>query len=177
MFTKQVSRPVDSLDPPSWPPRLSRSIQLEQRPGHGPDPRFLCPTGSSVSAFGGSLGAAKPSGEDAPQRMAVDVPPSRGPGSIHHVPDPETNTDGAKRPLSPHQGGATRRFGAGRPGHLEVEKREDGTWRLRSPEWSRSAPRTEGIRTSGPSRASEPGGWVEDRGKRSVPSPLLPGRS
>ena len=24
MFTKQVSRPVDSLDPPSWPPRLRR---------------------------------------------------------------------------------------------------------------------------------------------------------
>src|SRR4029450_6198428 len=44
MFTKQVSRPVDSLDPPSWPPRLSRSSELEERPGHGPDPRFLCPT-------------------------------------------------------------------------------------------------------------------------------------
>jgi hypothetical protein len=35
MFTKQVSRPVDSLDPPSWPPRLSRSSELEE---------FLCPT-------------------------------------------------------------------------------------------------------------------------------------
>jgi hypothetical protein len=46
MFTKQVSRPVDSLDPPSWPPRLSRSSELEERPGHGPDPRFLCPSPS-----------------------------------------------------------------------------------------------------------------------------------
>ena len=45
MFTKQVSRPVDRLDPPSWPPRRSRSSELEERPGHRPDPRFLCPTG------------------------------------------------------------------------------------------------------------------------------------
>src|SRR6266511_5030888 len=29
MFTKQVSRPVDSLDPPSWPRRRSRSSGLE----------------------------------------------------------------------------------------------------------------------------------------------------
>jgi hypothetical protein len=48
MLTKQVSRPVDSLDPPSWPRRRSRSSELEERPGHGPDPRFLClhPQGS-----------------------------------------------------------------------------------------------------------------------------------
>ncbi len=45
MFTKQVSRPVDRLDPSSWPPRRSRSSELEERPAHGPDPRFLCPTG------------------------------------------------------------------------------------------------------------------------------------
>jgi hypothetical protein len=44
MLTKQVSLPVDSLDPPSWPPRPSRSSELEERPRHGPDPRFLCPT-------------------------------------------------------------------------------------------------------------------------------------
>jgi hypothetical protein len=37
--------PLDILDCPSWPPRRSRSSELEQRPGHGPDPRFMCPTG------------------------------------------------------------------------------------------------------------------------------------
>jgi hypothetical protein len=47
MFPKQVSRLVDSPDPPSWPRRRSRSSQLEQRPGHGSDPRFLCPTAFS----------------------------------------------------------------------------------------------------------------------------------
>jgi hypothetical protein len=40
MFTKQVSGPVDSLDPPSWPRRRSRSSELEERPAHGPNPRF-----------------------------------------------------------------------------------------------------------------------------------------
>jgi hypothetical protein len=35
-FTKQVSRPVDNLDPPSWPPRPRRSNELEEGPGHGP---------------------------------------------------------------------------------------------------------------------------------------------
>ncbi len=45
MFTKQVSRAVYQLDPPSWPPRRSRSSELEERPAHGPDRRFLCPTG------------------------------------------------------------------------------------------------------------------------------------
>jgi hypothetical protein len=30
MFTKQVSRPVDSLDPPSWPPRPSRLSEVEE---------------------------------------------------------------------------------------------------------------------------------------------------
>jgi hypothetical protein len=44
MFTKQVSGPVDRLDPPSWPRRWSRSSELEEGPGHGPDPRFLCPS-------------------------------------------------------------------------------------------------------------------------------------
>jgi hypothetical protein len=48
MFRKQVSRPVNSLDPPSWPPRRSRSSELEERPGHGPDPGFLCPTASTT---------------------------------------------------------------------------------------------------------------------------------
>ena len=46
MFTKQVSRPLDSLDARSWPPRRSRSSELEEKPAHGPDPRFLCPTRS-----------------------------------------------------------------------------------------------------------------------------------
>jgi hypothetical protein len=49
MFTKQVSRPVDSPHPSSRPPRRSRSIELEERPGYGPDPRFLCPTGCIYS--------------------------------------------------------------------------------------------------------------------------------
>jgi hypothetical protein len=40
MFTKQVSRPVDSLAPPSWLARRRRSSELEERPGLGPDPRF-----------------------------------------------------------------------------------------------------------------------------------------
>jgi hypothetical protein len=48
MFTKQVSGPMDSPDPPSLPPRRSRSSELEERPGHGPDPRFLCPSRTSV---------------------------------------------------------------------------------------------------------------------------------
>jgi hypothetical protein len=30
--------------PPPWPPRRSRASELEERPGHGPDPRFLWPT-------------------------------------------------------------------------------------------------------------------------------------
>ena len=50
MFRKQVSLPVDSLDPPSWPPRQRRSSELEKRPRHGPDPRFLCPTGFCYEA-------------------------------------------------------------------------------------------------------------------------------
>jgi hypothetical protein len=46
MVTKQVSRPTDSPDSPWWPRRPSRSSELEERPGHAPDPRFLCPTAS-----------------------------------------------------------------------------------------------------------------------------------
>jgi hypothetical protein len=46
MFTKQVFRSLDSLDSPSWPPRRSKSSELEERPGYGPDPRFLCPSSS-----------------------------------------------------------------------------------------------------------------------------------
>jgi hypothetical protein len=30
-----VSPPLDSLGPPSWPPRRSRSSELEEGPGHG----------------------------------------------------------------------------------------------------------------------------------------------
>jgi hypothetical protein len=36
---------ADGLIPPSWPPRWSRSSELEEGPGHGPDPRFPCPSG------------------------------------------------------------------------------------------------------------------------------------
>jgi hypothetical protein len=46
MLRKQVSRPVDGLNPLPWPRRRSRSSELEERPGHGLDPRFLCPTRS-----------------------------------------------------------------------------------------------------------------------------------
>src|SRR6266545_2903574 len=44
MFRKQVSSPGGSGSPYSWPGRRSRSSELEEIPGHGPDPRFLCPT-------------------------------------------------------------------------------------------------------------------------------------
>jgi len=37
---KRCFAPVDSLDPPSWPPRPSWSSELEERPAHGPDPSF-----------------------------------------------------------------------------------------------------------------------------------------
>jgi hypothetical protein len=40
MFTKQVPRPVDALDPHRGRGRPSRSSDLEERPGHGPGPRF-----------------------------------------------------------------------------------------------------------------------------------------
>jgi hypothetical protein len=40
MFRKQVSGPVDGLDPPSWPRRRGRSSELEERPAHGPNPSF-----------------------------------------------------------------------------------------------------------------------------------------
>jgi hypothetical protein len=32
------------LDPPSWPPRRSRSSELEERPAYGPESGFLCPS-------------------------------------------------------------------------------------------------------------------------------------
>jgi hypothetical protein len=35
---------VDSLDSPSWHAEPSKSSELEERPGYGPDPEFLCPT-------------------------------------------------------------------------------------------------------------------------------------
>jgi hypothetical protein len=41
-----VSRPVDSLDPAWWPRRRSSSSELEEGPGHRPNSRFLCPSGS-----------------------------------------------------------------------------------------------------------------------------------
>ncbi len=57
MFTKQVSRPEDSLDPRSWPRRQSRSSELEEKPGHGPDPKFSCPIWSLIRAMHGSTTA------------------------------------------------------------------------------------------------------------------------
>ena len=44
MFTKQVSRSMDSPDPPSWPRRRSRSSNSKKDLVTGPDPRFLCPS-------------------------------------------------------------------------------------------------------------------------------------
>jgi len=80
----------DSPDPPSRPRRRSRSIELEERPGHGLDPRFLCPTGSTFttrpgpastspgkpprfSGAGGRL-AARASGSALPNALAEDSP-------------------------------------------------------------------------------------------------------
>jgi hypothetical protein len=40
MFTKQVSCPLDGVDSPSWPPGPSKLTELEESPGHGPDPSF-----------------------------------------------------------------------------------------------------------------------------------------
>jgi hypothetical protein len=37
---------------PSWPPRWSRSSELGEAPGHGPDPRFLCPSRSVTTRYG-----------------------------------------------------------------------------------------------------------------------------
>jgi hypothetical protein len=44
---------------PSWPPRWSRSSELEEGPGHGPDPRFLCPSGPARPDFGQRNSAAR----------------------------------------------------------------------------------------------------------------------
>jgi hypothetical protein len=44
MFTKQVSRPMDKSRSPIEAAEAQQVEQLEERPGHGPDPR-LCPTG------------------------------------------------------------------------------------------------------------------------------------
>jgi hypothetical protein len=41
MFTKQVSCPLDGVDSSSWPPGPSKSSELEESPGHGPDPSFV----------------------------------------------------------------------------------------------------------------------------------------
>jgi hypothetical protein len=46
MFTKQVSRPVDGLDPPI---EAAEAEQIERTRGktcHGPDPSYVCPTRS-----------------------------------------------------------------------------------------------------------------------------------
>jgi hypothetical protein len=45
MFTKQVSRPVDRLDTPSWPPRRRRSSELDKDLVTGPIRGVLYPTG------------------------------------------------------------------------------------------------------------------------------------
>jgi hypothetical protein len=43
--------PLHSVDSPSWRPRPSKSSELEERPGHRPNPGFPCP---SVSPGGRS---------------------------------------------------------------------------------------------------------------------------
>jgi hypothetical protein len=43
MFTKEVSRPVESLDPPIVATEAEQVERTREGPGHGPDPRFLCP--------------------------------------------------------------------------------------------------------------------------------------
>jgi hypothetical protein len=43
-FTKQVSRPGGQSGSPIVAARRRRSSELEERPSHEPDPRFLCPT-------------------------------------------------------------------------------------------------------------------------------------
>jgi hypothetical protein len=63
MFRKQVGRSVDSLDPPSWPPSVSRSSQLEERPGHRPDLRFCAlqgPHTTQTEIFVTAVGGGEP---------------------------------------------------------------------------------------------------------------------
>src|SRR6266511_124762 len=79
MFMKQVSRPVDNLDPSSWPPRPRRSSELEERPGHGPDRRHLCPTVSSEGATD-DLDPGRPLRTRAGPRPRRDGPRPQGEG-------------------------------------------------------------------------------------------------
>ena|SRR6266545_4880019 len=109
-LSERISR---GLATPNSSPRnalISRAPMLGNVPGSGGHER---PRGVSALALGplaGRLGAPwwHPVALQAPQALdplAVDHPPLG---------------NGARRPWSPHQGGATRRFGAGRPGHLEA---------------------------------------------------------
>jgi hypothetical protein len=43
--SKQASRGVDSLESPIVAVEAEQVERLEKRPGHGPAPRFLCPSG------------------------------------------------------------------------------------------------------------------------------------
>jgi hypothetical protein len=43
----RLSRPVDGLDPPTVTAEAEQVTELEERPGHGPDPRFLWPTANA----------------------------------------------------------------------------------------------------------------------------------
>jgi hypothetical protein len=45
MFTKQVSGPVEKSGSPIVVAEAQQVDELEERPGHAPDPRFPCPTG------------------------------------------------------------------------------------------------------------------------------------
>jgi len=47
MFTKPLSRPVDSLDPPIVAAEAEQVERNRKVLVTGPDPRFLCPTGFS----------------------------------------------------------------------------------------------------------------------------------
>jgi hypothetical protein len=85
MFTKQVSRRVDSLDPRSWPRRRSGSSKLEEKtwsrarsevfvptPYGGRGPRGQARSGASTT----SRPAAPATGR--PTRVRASVPPTPG---------------------------------------------------------------------------------------------------
>jgi hypothetical protein len=70
-----VSPGGQSGSPNRGPSRPSRSSELEEGPGHGPDPRFLCPTAS-----GRARGEAR---RTETRRRAQDVGhPAEGPPSV-----------------------------------------------------------------------------------------------
>jgi hypothetical protein len=67
MFRKQVSRRWTAWIPHWWPQRWSRSSELEEGPGHRPNPRFLCPSGSVWVAV---------RGEDSSESAVIRIDPA-----------------------------------------------------------------------------------------------------